>query len=312
MIGIPALLAAVHLVFHVAVFAQSSPESSYISNNVVIVLDASGSMNQTMRGATVKRMDAAKSALRELVQRIPPDTNVGLLVFSSANLRNEWAYPLGPRDEAKLLAAIDAPQPGGGTPLGAYIAKGTNALLERRKKQFGYGTYRLLVVTDGQAGDPEIMERNTPQALARGILLDVVGVDMQADHTLAKSAYSYRRANDPESLTKALAEVFAEIGGAVGDESAADAFDTIAPLPHEIAQAVIASLAKERNEPISLAAAQTPPPQPARNQTSSAASTANSANRPKGRGLSFAPLAFMFFIFAIIAFSSVARRKRGR
>jgi len=92
-----------------------------------------------------------------------------LLVFSAKGVETDWLYPLGPRDDAKLMQAIDRPQPGGGTPLGAYLKKGTDRLLEERAKQFGYGTFRLLVVTDGEAGDKELVERYTPEVIARGI-----------------------------------------------------------------------------------------------------------------------------------------------
>ena len=118
-------------------------------NNVVIVLDASGSMNDVMRGTTVQKMKAAKSALIKVIDQIPENTNVGLLVFGSSNVQDDWVYPLGPINREMLETAIQLPMPEGRTPLGAYIKKGADRLLDQRKKQFGYGTYRLLVVTDG-------------------------------------------------------------------------------------------------------------------------------------------------------------------
>ena len=36
----------------------------------------------------------------------------------------------------------------------------------------------------------------------------IIGVNMKSDHTLATKVHSYRRADDPSSLTKAFSDVF--------------------------------------------------------------------------------------------------------
>jgi uncharacterized protein YegL len=214
-------------------------------DNVVIVLDTSGSMNEDMQGT--QKLAAAKAALKEVLNRIPDTTHVGLLVFGSAN---DWLFPLGPREEEKLLEAIDRPNPDGGTPLGAFLKIGADRLLERRREQYGYGTYRLLVVTDGEAQDQELVDRFAPEIMARGITLDVIGVAMRQDHTLAQLSHSYRRADDPASLQTALAEVFAEVSGADDQAGDDDSFDLIAPIPVDLASAMIGALATSGNEPI--------------------------------------------------------------
>lgn len=224
-------------------------------DNVVIVLDASGSMKQNMRGTKIRKMNAAKDALKAVLQNVPSSTHIGLLVFSAGNLKNHWAYPLGARDEAKLMSAIDRPKANRGTPLGEYIKIGADRLLEAREEQYGYGTYRLLIVTDGDANDPELVDRYAPQILARGITMDVIGVDMQTDHTLATMAHSYRRANDPASLEQAIREVFAEVSTDGGDFSMDEAFQYLAPLPIETATAALTALATSGNDPIGAKAA---------------------------------------------------------
>ncbi len=229
---------------------ESAPQGAEIQDNVVIVLDASGSMKQKMRGTNIKKMDAAKDALKAVLQNVSPNTHIGLLVFSSKNLKNDWAYPLGPRDEQELIKAIDLPIANRGTPLGEYIKIGADRLLEAREGQYGYGTYRLLIVTDGDANDPELVDRYTPEVLARGITMDVIGVDMEQDHTLATMAHSYRRANDPASLEQAIREVFAELSTDTGDFSMDEAFDLIAPIPLETAAAALQALSTSGNEPI--------------------------------------------------------------
>lgn len=229
-------------------------------DNVVIVLDASGSMNDYM--GSVRKIDAAKTAMKEVLKTIPSSTHIGLLVFSASNVRN-WAYPLGTRDDQKLNAAIDLPQPSGNTPLGTYMKIGSDRLLEARKAQFGYGTYRLLVVTDGEANSErrDLIDVYTKDIIARGITVDVIGVNMKQSHTLATKVHSYRSANDPAALNKAIREVFAEVSKPRDDMTGDTIFAEIAPLPDGIATAIINTLCSSGNHPIGQQSAKTVTPQ---------------------------------------------------
>ncbi len=219
-------------------------------DSVVIVLDASGSMQETLAGTRVRKMDAAKSALKTVLQHLPANTHLALLVFSSSNVKDPWVYPLASRDDQALSRAIDLPEPAGNTPLGRYLKIAADRLLEERARQFGYGTYRLLVVTDGEAQDRELVDRFAPEIMARGLTLDVIGVGMQQDHTLARKAHSYRRANDPASLQRAVAEVLAEVSRPRTDTSGSEDFDLLAGLPSEVAAAAIQALSTSGNDPI--------------------------------------------------------------
>jgi len=230
--------------------ASSSLHSAQFHDNVVIVLDASGSMRQNLKGTQIQKIDAAKSALKEVLKTVPPSTHVGLLVFSAKNLKDPWAYPLGPRDEEAFMRAVDLPKPDSGTPLGKFIKKGADRLLEEREKQFGYGSYRLLIVTDGEAQDRNLVNQFTPEIIARGITVDVIGVDMSSRHTLATQVHSYRAANDPAALQRAIAEVFAEVSSQNSDTTTEEIFDLIAPIPTETASAIIQTLATTGNNPI--------------------------------------------------------------
>lgn len=219
-------------------------------DSVVIVLDASGSMKDAMQGGEGSKMAAAKTALKTVLAQIPPSTHIGLLVFSARNVRDPWVYPLGPRRDEALTAAIDGLEPYGNTPLGRYLKQGADRLLDDRAAQFGYGTYRLLVVTDGEAQDQDLVDRYAPEVLARGITMDVIGVAMRQDHTLARTAHSYRRANDAASLQRAVAEVLAEVARPRTDTAQADAFDELAAIPSELAAAALQALSSSGNHPI--------------------------------------------------------------
>ncbi len=237
------------LVF-VAIVAPLFAGAQTYHDNVVIVLDGSGSMGTEMESMDVSRMNAAKDALKRVLVQVPETTYVGLLVFSRVHRSQPWLFPLGPRDESKLVAAIEKVKEGGGTPLGEHMKIGADRLLEERAKQFGYGSYRLLVVTDGEAGDQDKVEQFTPEILGRGLLVDVIGVDMESDHTLATKVHSYRRADDPESLSKALAEVFAEVSMSGDDAAAENEFELLEGLPFEVASVMLSALAAPSNVPI--------------------------------------------------------------
>ncbi len=242
-----------------------------LRDNIVVILDASGSMKDPMRGSGRQKMQVAKEALREvLVRSVKETTNLGIIVFSAENLKNDVLYPLGPVDRAKLEEVIMLPEPGHGTPLGTYLKKGADMLLEQWEKQEGYGTYRLLVVTDGKANDGNLVDRFLPDILSRGIGVDVIGVDMKSDHPPATRADSYRKADDPKALAAAISEVLAEIGSADEDVPGSDAFALLETIPNDLASAMLAALTETRSEPIG-----------ARRKPSSARSTVSSQSSPR-------------------------------
>ena len=245
---------AFHITFSVVLIALSSmlfqAQGQTYFDNVVIVLDASGSMKQRMPGTQTKKMDAAKKALIEVLKTLPQSTQIGLLVFSAKDLKDDWVFPLGPREDNELIPAIQKINPNHGTPLGQYIKEGADRLLEQRAEQFGYGTYRLLVVTDGEANDGDLVRQYVPEVLSRGIVVDVIGVAMKENHTLATKVHSYRSANDEDSLKQAIAEVFAEVGSSSNDLNAEEAFEILAGIPDELAQVAIQTLAGSGNNPI--------------------------------------------------------------
>jgi len=245
-----------------AVSPASAADPTYY-DNVVIVLDASGSMTQTFQGTTKSRWAAATEALDVVVGALPDTTQIGLVVFSAKGGSSDWVHPLGPKDEAKLSGAFDSLRPHGGTPLGEYIKVGADRLLEARDAQHGYGTYTLLVVTDGRAGDPKLVDRFSADLLGRGLSLDVIGVAMKEDHTLKQVAHSYRRADDPDTLIKAVQDVFAEVSIGGDDQVGADAFEVTDGLPDLFAMALIEELAANRNHPIGTAPKPPPSPDPA-------------------------------------------------
>jgi hypothetical protein len=236
---------------------EAAPSGAKLGrDHVVILLDASGSMRDTMSSSNSSRMDVAKTALAKVVDRIDPNAEVGLLVFSDIEGANGWLYDLAPLDRPRLLEAIDRCQASGGTPLGAYLKVAADRLLQARQSQRGYGTYRLLVVTDGEANDPELLGAYLPDVLARGVTVDCIGVDMVNEHALAKQVHSYRRADDPAALEQAMAAALGEVGAAdASDDASTVQYELAAALPEEAAVAILDSLTTPINAPIGEGAA---------------------------------------------------------
>lgn len=207
-----------------------------VNENIVIVLDNSGSMDGDFHGQT--RMDAAKNALQLVIRQLPDSTNIGLVTINPVNFSDgtttNWIYPISKIDKDKLSNYIKVLYSNGGTPLGAYIKVGADALLELRKKQ-KYGNYRLIVVTDGEAGDSQLLEKYVPDVMRRGIRFDVIGVAL-SNHTLSKKVTSYRSADDQQSLVQAVKEVLAETPKTDGNS---EEYDIIQGLPAELASVVI-------------------------------------------------------------------------
>lgn len=219
--------------------------TTHASDNVVVVLDNSSSMRSKLRSdRRVVKMDAAKDALVQVLKTLPKQTHVGVLTLHDGK---EWTAPLGPVDPGAMESAIRNIKTHRGTPLGKYLKIASDSLLELRESQ-RYGTYRLLIVTDGEANDRDKVEKYLPDILSRGITVDVIGVDMKSDHSLATKAHSYRRANDAESLSEALAEVLAESSGS--NQTDTDEYELLESIPDALALAMVHALGRTRNHPI--------------------------------------------------------------
>ncbi len=287
-------------------------EESEFTDNIVIILDASGSMDEPFGNegplypqATTTKMDAAKSAIKTVLETIPETTQIGLLVFSGHGYEDNWIHPLGPRDDRTLLLGIFKPMPAGRTPLGAALKVGADRLLKARTAQHGYGSYRLLVVTDGEATDPEILDQYAPDVVSRGLTLDLIGVGMEQDHSLRGIAHAYRSADDPTALTEAVREIVAEVDFDSSDELGNDIFEVLDGLPDEFAMALLRGLEARANQPIGQSAPDPNAPTPASSSGSASPSgdtgLSSSASEDDGMdGCCFFSVFFLLFVGIVL------------
>ena len=175
-----------------------------LTRNFYFIFDGSGSMGDK-RDDKVK-LEGAKEAVRTFLDKIPGETNLGLFVFDGRGTRE--VVPLGPGNRAAFMQSINEVKAGGRTPLARSIQFGTDRLVAQYKKQLGYGEYRLIVVTDGEASSVPEAAR---YAARYGMPIYAIGLYIEGDHPLRTYAVSYREANNYEDLERALEETLAEL-----------------------------------------------------------------------------------------------------
>jgi len=184
-----------------------------LTRNFYFIFDGSGSMSEALNKQCKgdrrfgSRLEGAKWAVEQFLPLMPPDVNLGLWVFDAYG--NSERVLLGPDNRDTFLAEVQKTRPGGNTPLTESIEQGVNRLVEQRDKQLGYGEFRLIVVTDGEAtGRP--LPQAVDYARERHIPIYTIGLCIGEKHELRKYSVSYRAADSIEALKHGLEETLAE------------------------------------------------------------------------------------------------------
>lgn len=185
-------------------------EEDQLKRNYYVIFDGSGSM----RG---DKIQIAKQAFKEFVDLVPPDANLGLIVFDAKNASER--VPLGTNRKA-ILDEIDNVRAGGGTPLGPAAEFGYQMLTAQALKQLGYGEYNLVIVTDGEASNEVKLKKSVDMILEKSpIIIHTIGFRIKGGHTLNQPGkIFYRSAESYEDLRRGLEEVLAEAEDFVVDE----------------------------------------------------------------------------------------------
>jgi len=150
--------------------------------NVLIVLDASGSMAGRMNGQV--KMDLARNVVRELVDNMPSDMKVGLIVYGARSAREkndcqdiELLRAVQPVEPKAVDAALNQLKPRGMTPIGAALKRGAEAL----KGLPGKST--IVLISDGTetcSADPCQVAREVRASTGIDVKVHSVGLDIGA------------------------------------------------------------------------------------------------------------------------------------
>lgn len=187
-------------------------QEASLTRNLYFIFDGSGSMKRST-GSDCRgdqrfdtKIEGARWAVQEFLSKVPDEIAIGLYVFD-ANGREE-RVPLGVDNRGDFLEALAQVRVGGGTPLAEGIQFGTQQLVEQYKHQLGYGEFRLVVVTDGQADHIPAAARF---ATRYGMPIYAIGLCIGEDHPLRTLAVSYRAADNFADLAQGLEETLAEL-----------------------------------------------------------------------------------------------------
>lgn len=179
--------------------------------NIYIIFDGSGSMNEKLGGECrgdqkfKSKIDGAKWALTEFLKFVSDDVHLGMFVFDSHG--DNERVPLGSVDREQFSTAIQQISANGGTPLADSIRFGVSQLVKQREQQLGYGGYRLLVITDGEAGG---ISEATAFATKQEIPIYAIGLCIGTNHPLRQVAVDYKAADSSSALAEGMKEALAE------------------------------------------------------------------------------------------------------
>jgi len=165
-------------------FSMARPQASIRvpkdQTNIVLAVDVSGSMAATDVQPT--RMQAAIDAGRTLIDKLPGNAQVGLVIFNS---QAQVVVPLT-QDKGSVKDALGTLGPGGGTAIGSAIqvAVAQLANIAQTNKALKQPPAMVVLLTDGTSNtgvDPLSAAADAKQA---GIPVETVGIGQRNQTTI--------------------------------------------------------------------------------------------------------------------------------
>lgn len=178
--------------------------------NNMIVLDMSGSMGDSgCSGSYPNRAEAARDALMTWIGTRTGE-NIGLVSFSRKGLELDAGLGQGDGHIQRVVTTIADLTADSGTPLKSAMTLAQTELEKQAIRQGGSGTYRMIVITDGEANggeDPRPVVRSIVENPANMIEIHTIGFCIQGGHSLNDpSRVFYIDANSPEDIVRGLEE----------------------------------------------------------------------------------------------------------
>ena len=179
-------------------------------DNIVIVLDFSGSMTEASCEGDGAKANVALAALDSFLGTVPENVNLALIAFDDQGLRQ--VVPMGQRNAEQVREAVFELLPGGGTPLGPALEMAIDALETTSSPRLGNGSYKIVVITDGVANDETLVLQQVAWAnLNTPITMYTAGFCIGEGHPLNLPGETvYAAANDLSGLLSVLEAAVAE------------------------------------------------------------------------------------------------------
>jgi Ca-activated chloride channel homolog len=222
-LGVRARIPAVMFVIGLTVLmvALARPQAAVSlpreEGTVILAFDVSGSMAADDLKPT--RMEAAKAATQDFVERQPPGVIVGVVAFSDAGL----SVQAPTNDQATVLAAIKRLSPERGTSLGQGILASLNTIaIAENGPTTDYYSNRspaptaslppvapgshtsavIVLLTDGENTQPPDPVAAAQTAADRGVRVYTVGIGSAAGTTLDISGFKVHTQLDTSTLQR--------------------------------------------------------------------------------------------------------------
>ena len=181
-----------------------SPAEDILARNFVLIFDGSGSMEGN-------KLDIAKKAVKTWTQTVPVDANLGLVAFHG----NGWTtLPLATNNRDAFIDAVAGMVAGGGTPLSEASRISFATLSSMGLRQFGYGEYNMVIVTDGAASEPTSLQNRIQYIVEESrspIQIRTIGFQIGNNHSLNQPGVThYVSADNEAQLSQGLKDVLAE------------------------------------------------------------------------------------------------------
>jgi len=190
------------------VHAQESKQASSNSSQAIIIFDGSGSMWGKVNGE--QKINIAKKVVRDLVDGLDNSVELGLMAYGHRKKGDcddiELLIKPGPLNKKAFIAAVDAIQPKGKTPLTAAVEKAAEVLKYQEQRA------SVILISDGlETCDRDPCE--AAKALAAAGLdfkAHVIGFDLRAEdlekiECLARNTGGeFLAATDADTLAAAL------------------------------------------------------------------------------------------------------------
>ena len=181
--------------------------------NLALVLDASGSM-------AGPRLDAARLAAQQLIDKLGDDERVSLVSFASDVIVHGSGMALDPMGRATLGAALNMMCTRGSTDLGAGWLQGCECAALRKATADRMEQSHVFLLSDGHANqgivDPVLLARHANELRQRGISTSTIGVGMDYSpmQLQAIAEAGGGRMHDAEQPNEIAEIMLAELGDA--------------------------------------------------------------------------------------------------